>query len=25
VTKWNGASGTDSAIKTAQVNPDTGQ
>ncbi|WP_445186692.1 ABC transporter substrate-binding protein [Pseudonocardia sp. Cha107L01] len=25
VTKWNGASGTDSAIKTAQINPDTGQ
>jgi len=25
VTKWNGASGTDSAVKTAQINPDTGQ
>jgi polar amino acid transport system substrate-binding protein len=25
VTKWNGASGADSAVKTAQVNPDTGQ
>jgi polar amino acid transport system substrate-binding protein len=25
VTKWNGTSGTDSAIKTAQINPDTGQ
>jgi len=25
VTKWNGASGGESAVKTAQINPDTGQ
>jgi polar amino acid transport system substrate-binding protein len=25
VTKWNGESGGESAVKTAQINPDTGQ